>query len=204
MATTRITALAAIFLLAPTNLLAEWKGLFVSWLEDKCVNGTIHTMTYYSVLGGAFPFTIADFDTGKPCCQSRSRVGLAAASSAVDLRPEDSSFCIVDSTGTNAKTTAPVNNQLLWVEQGSQPYSRSPGPHVTRATPPLATATGGTAYVPSDPFRQFALPPYPSGSTTPPSVTPQCNSKLNPTAFRVIHATSTVIRYNMCTGATLA
>jgi DNA-binding beta-propeller fold protein YncE len=212
-----ITAIVLFLLVAPVSLHAEWKGLFVSWLEDKCIKGTIHTLTYYSVLGGAFPFVVFDVDTGKTCCnqgtQSNARMG---------LQPKDAYACSPSTpqdqggTETNRGTAASVTN----LDAGSPPAGGSPTPSALSqarlsslrplgatggviAAPHLATSSGRTAYVPTVPFRPFALPPYYFGSSAPTQVRPQCNAQLNPTAYQVNHNVATVSRLNLCTGAVM-
>jgi len=181
-----------------------WMGL---WSEIKCEGGTWHVITHF---GWSDANLTTDIDTKTPCCnqgtQSNARAG---------FKPRDAYTCSPSTpagqggTETNSGTAAAVSNTTSG--GGSGPAGGSPAPasvvHLAQsvaglggAPPRVANPTGNTAYVPTVPFRQFALPDYVNASPTPPAVQGQCNSALNPTAYQVNHNVATVTRLNMCTG----
>jgi len=68
----------------------------------------------------------------------------------------------------------------------------------------LAAPTGASAFTPTVPFRNFALPNYFSGQSAPPPSPPTCNTSLKPSVFQVFHADGVVQRASLCDGTILA
>jgi len=166
------------------------------WTIQTCNGVTFHEITFQQVNNGSIN-VVKDTDTGKPCCNKNVK-----SSARAGVQPRDSDACSPGTpeseggTETNPGTLASAAN-LGGGFSGPSPDARPYG-----STPRQTAPTGNTAYVPTLPFLEFALPPLTFGSTEP-TLTSQCNTQLNPTGYQVNHNVATVTRLNLCTGATI-
>lgn len=186
---------------------------------EECYKGTIHQVTYvrFFLGSGNTNIFVRDYDTGVPCsCDigPASQFRQAIANPFSLLRPLQESNC-ESANGLGGEDTIPGQAATgalngfggtggQGVAWGPAPYFRSSNPRLeTSATSVAARAAApGSTFIYTRPFRE--LPAGPLITEAASEVAWGCNSKVNPTMFRVYHVDDVVKRYNMCTAQTVA
>ena len=200
--------------------------------ESQCVGGTWHNLTYIYTFGNKGQVPLMDVDTGKPCsCPvsgSDVRVGMTAELSSAGQKPRQEDNCDSGAPYDNSAADAEDLDDLLDLLAGSsgpdpfaiaaaRPAIAPLGAHLTprnaasrnaasrsaaRAVTAAPRAATPGSFPLTLPYR--ALPAAPLLLGTLPNVNAVCLSSVNPTHFETAHVDSQVLRFNTCTGATIA
>jgi len=146
--------------------------------------GTWHNVTYIYTFGNKGTVPFMDVDSGQPCACGAGEPG-----------PEDDCH-IAGNAGQQTSydnSAAPVSYTL---SSTASPLKRP------LSSKPVPRTAGATAFAYTLPYR--ALPAGYVATTSLPSISPTCNSQINPTMFEVAHMHGTVTRYDLCTKRALA
>lgn len=156
-------------------------GIFHTETFSECNagSGTWHDVTYIYTFGnkGAVPYM--DVDSGQPCACAAGEPG-----------PADD--CHI--AGNNGQQTSYDNS--------AAPVSFTLSSTLSPLNRPAPRTAGATAFPYTLPYR--ALPSGYVATESLPSISPTCNSQINPSMFEVAHMRGTVTRYDLCTKQALA
>jgi YVTN family beta-propeller protein len=186
--------------------------------EEQCIGGTIHQLTFVYTFGNKGTIPLMDVDTGKMCpCPMSSDAAQLSPSAKGRIRrgshPRQEDNCDSPDPYDDSMADTEDFNDLLNLLEGStgpDPFARA------GARPALApmgaalslTKSSGAATTPPGAFA-FTLPFRELGAAPlllapPPNVAAMCLSSVNPTYWQTAHTDNQVLRFDTCTGATIA
>jgi YVTN family beta-propeller protein len=187
--------------------------------ETQCIGGTKHLVTYAYAFGIQGPIIVDDVDTRTPCtCPANGSGNSRPASSKIlGAKPRQEDNCDSPDPYDNSMAETVDYEELLnllFGSSGPDPFDR-PGAHpavaplgaslslVSKAArSPGAAATASGAFAFNLPFRELGAAPLLLGPT--PNPAGICLASVTPTFWETAHTDNQVLRFNTCTGATIA
>ena len=151
--------------------------------------GTWHNVTYTYTFGNKGTVPYMDVDSGQPCACAAGEPGPVDDCHIVGNDGQQTSYdnSAAPVSYTLSNTASPLNRPLSNKSLSIQPAPRT---------------AGATAFAYTLPYR--ALPAGYVSTASLPSISPICNSQINPTLFEVAHMRGTVTLYDLCTKSALA
>ncbi len=191
--------------------------------EIQCIGGTLHEVTYIYTFGNKGQIPLMDVDTGKPCvCPVNGSGGGSIRPPSGRIRganPRQEDNCDSPDPYDNSMADTEDFDELFnmlagstgpdpFARPGARPSLRPMGTALSLdnkarvAHPPSAAATGSGSFAFTLPYRNLGAAPLLVGPTPNPAAI--CLSSINPTFWETAHVDNQVLRFNTCTGATIA